>query len=89
MPCGVRREHLAHVRIIPARQPRIEQCSGFTQNEVRGLGLRMRARNRKLYALVLPDWPIEHDPLFRIVDRGAREPARVADRFDDTIYVRH
>src|SRR6187402_945660 len=41
----------------------------------------MRARDRKLHALVLADGPREHDTLLRVLRRALDEPAAVADAF--------
>src|SRR5687768_5609403 len=81
LPRGLRGEKLGHVRLGAARPAGVEEARTLPAHEVRGLGVRVRARERQRHALVLPDRTAEDDPLLRVGRGAGDEPARVADAF--------
>ena len=69
-PCSPRRR--------TARRDRTARAA-LIAHQVGRLDVDVRARDRKLHALVLADRPAEHDALVRVARRALDEPAAVAD----------
>ena len=74
-------QHLGHIRFGAARLVRIEQRAGFKAHQIRRFDVDVRARNRKLHALVLADGSPEHDALVDVLADLVDEPVAVADAF--------
>ena len=73
-----RRQQLGRVRLLATGPAGFEQRRGGARHEIRRLPLRVSARDRELYALILTDWAAEYDTFARIGRRLLDEEARVA-----------
>src|SRR5262249_55812090 len=80
-PAGVGGEELAHVGLGAALAPGLIAGRGRAHHQLGRALLRIGARDRELYALVLANRPAEHDALLGIAGRLGDEPFGVADTF--------